>query len=99
VLSLSNLARTGLWAWARTAAADLAAEAADITLNLVCPGPHGTPRMVELGGSDGAPMGDPADFGQVVAFLCSRQAAFVNGAAVVVDGGLSGSAGELGVRR
>jgi 3-oxoacyl-[acyl-carrier protein] reductase len=43
-------------------------------------------------------MGDPADFGQVVAFLCSEQAGFVNGAAVVVDGGLSGSAGELGVR-
>jgi 3-oxoacyl-[acyl-carrier protein] reductase len=31
-------------------------------------------------------MGDPADFGQVVAFLCSRPAAFVSGAAVVVDG-------------
>lgn len=97
-LALSNLARTGLWAWARTAAADLAGEASGVTLNLVCPGPHATPRMLELGGSGGAPMGDPADFGQVVAFLCSEQAAFVNGAAVVVDGGLSGSAGELGVR-
>jgi 3-oxoacyl-[acyl-carrier protein] reductase len=32
-------------------------------------------------------MGDPADFASVVAFLCSRQAGFVNGAAVVVDGG------------
>lgn len=98
-LSLSNLARTGLWAWARTAAADIAAEHSGITLNLVCPGPHATPRMLELGGSDGAHMGDPADFGQVVAFLCSDQAGFVNGAAVVVDGGLSGSAGELGGRR
>jgi 3-oxoacyl-[acyl-carrier protein] reductase len=97
-LALSNVARTGLWAWARTAAADLAGEGSGITLNLVCPGPHATPRMLELGGSGGAPMGDPADFGQVVAFLCSEQAAFVNGAAVVVDGGLSGSAGELGVR-
>jgi 3-oxoacyl-[acyl-carrier protein] reductase len=97
-LALSNVARTGLWAWARTAAADLAGEGSGVTLNLVCPGPHATPRMLELGGSGGAPMGDPADFGQVVAFLCSAQAAFVNGAAVVVDGGLSGSAGELGVR-
>lgn len=97
-LALSNVARTGLWAWARTAAADLAGEGSGITLNLVCPGPHATPRMLELGGSGGAPMGDPADFGQVVAFLCSEQAGFVNGAAVVVDGGLSGSAGELGVR-
>ena len=84
-LALSNLARTGLLAWARTAAADLAAEGSGITLNLACPGPHATDRMVELGGS-GGPMGDPADFGRVVAFLCSEPAAFVNGAAVVVDG-------------
>jgi 3-oxoacyl-[acyl-carrier protein] reductase len=32
-------------------------------------------------------MGDPADFGRVVTFLCSEPAGFVNGAAVVVDGG------------
>jgi 3-oxoacyl-[acyl-carrier protein] reductase len=32
-------------------------------------------------------MGDPADFGKIVAFLCSQQSRFVNGAAVVVDGG------------
>jgi len=86
-LSLSNTARVGLWAWAKTAAADLAAEGSGITLNLACPGPHATDRMRELGGGGGGPMGDPADFGRVVAFLCSRHAAFVNGAAVVVDGG------------
>ncbi len=84
-LALSNTARAGLWAWSKTAAQDLASEGSGITLNLVCPGPHGTDRMRELGGAD--VMGDPADFGSVVAFLCSRQAAFVNGAAVVVDGG------------
>lgn len=85
-LALSNLARTGLWAWAKTAAADLAAEDSGITLNLACPGPHATQRMVDLGGG-GGPMGDPADFGRVVAFLCSQPAGFVNGAALVVDGG------------
>jgi 3-oxoacyl-[acyl-carrier protein] reductase len=84
-LALSNTARTGLWAWAKTAAHDLASEESGITLNLVCPGPHATDRMRELGGAD--VMGDPSDFGSVVAFLCSRQAAFINGAAVVVDGG------------
>lgn len=88
-LALSNLARTGLWAWARTAAADLAADGSGITLNLVCPGPHATQRMIELGGSHGTPMGDPDDFGRVVAFLCSEPARFVTGAAVVVDGGQS----------
>ena len=84
-LALSNAARTGLRAWAKTAAADLAAEGSGITLNLVCPGPHATDRMRQLGGT--GPMGDPADFGRVVAFVCSEPANFVNGAAVVVDGG------------
>jgi 3-oxoacyl-[acyl-carrier protein] reductase len=89
-LALSNTARVGLWAWAKTAAADLAAEDRGITLNLACPGPHATERMRQLSGGvtgGGGPMGDPADFGRVVAFLCSAPAAFVNGAALVVDGG------------
>jgi 3-oxoacyl-[acyl-carrier protein] reductase len=84
-LALSNTARAGLWAWAKTAARDLAAEESGITLNLLCPGPHATDRMRELGG-DG-PMGDPSDFGRIAAFLCSEHAKFVNGAALVVDGG------------
>ena len=51
-LALSNTARSGLRAWAKTAAADLAAEGTGITLNLVCPGPHATERMRELGGAE-----------------------------------------------
>jgi 3-oxoacyl-[acyl-carrier protein] reductase len=86
-LALSNAARSALRAWAKTAAADLAAEGSGVTLNLVCPGPHATDRMRQLGGT--APMGDPADFGRVVAFVCSASAGFVNGATVVVDGGQS----------
>jgi 3-oxoacyl-[acyl-carrier protein] reductase len=84
-LALSNTARVGLWAWAKTAAQDLASEQTGITLNLACPGSHATDRMKELGGS--GVMGEPADFGKVVTFLCSQPAGFVNGAAVVVDGG------------
>jgi 3-oxoacyl-[acyl-carrier protein] reductase len=82
-LALSNLARTGLWAWAKTASADLLAEG--ITLNLACPGPHATDRMKQLGG-DPAGMGDPGDFGRIVAFMCSQPAGFLSGAAVNVDG-------------
>jgi 3-oxoacyl-[acyl-carrier protein] reductase len=85
-LALSNLARTGLWAWAKTAAADLFPSG--VTLNLACPGSHATDRMQELGG-DPATMGDPADFGRVVAFLCSQAAAYVSGTAVMVDGAAS----------
>jgi 3-oxoacyl-[acyl-carrier protein] reductase len=82
-LALSNVARTGLWAWAKTAAQDLAEEG--ITVNLVCPGLHATDRLLERGVTGRS--GDPADFGRVAAFVCSSPAAFVNGIALGVDGG------------
>lgn len=82
-LSLSNTARTALWSWAKTAATDLYADG--ITLNLACPGSHLTERMKAL--KLEGPVGDPADFGRVVAFLCSEPAKFMNGSTVLVDGG------------
>ncbi|MGH9054485.1 MAG: SDR family oxidoreductase [Acidimicrobiales bacterium] len=85
-LALSNLARTGLWAWAKTAAADLFPSG--VNLNLVCPGSHATDRMRQLGG-DLSKMGDPADFGRIVAFMCSEPAGFMSGSTVVVDGAAS----------
>jgi 3-oxoacyl-[acyl-carrier protein] reductase len=83
-LALSNTARTGLWAWARTAAADLFDD--DITLNLACPGTHDTERARQAGMLGDGPVGDPADFGKVVCFLCSDPARFVSGTALQVDG-------------
>ncbi len=82
-LALSNAARTGLWAWAKTAAQDLFPDG--ITLNLACPGHFATDRMKQLGG-DPAHMGDPADFGRIVAFLCSQSSNFLSSAAINVDG-------------
>ncbi|HEV2871440.1 MAG TPA: SDR family oxidoreductase, partial [Actinomycetota bacterium] len=83
-LALSNTARTGLWAWAKTAAADLFDEG--ITLNLACPGTHDTDRARQAGMVGDGPVGDPADFGKVVCFLCSAPARFVSGTALQVDG-------------
>jgi 3-oxoacyl-[acyl-carrier protein] reductase len=85
-LSMSNVARTGLWAWAKTAAQDLFDEG--ITVNLACPGSHDTDRMKALvaSGSFSGRLGDPADFGRIVAFLCSDAAKFVSGTALQVDG-------------
>ncbi|MBW3557588.1 MAG: SDR family oxidoreductase [Actinobacteria bacterium] len=85
-LALSNSARTALWAWAKTAAQDLSGDG--ITVNLACPGPHDTDRMKALkeSGQFTGPLGDPSDFGKVVAFLCSEPARFVSGAALQVDG-------------
>ena len=82
-LALSNTARTGLWAWAKTAAQDLVAR-----------GHHAEPavpraardRPRQASSAATGPMGDPDDFGRVVAFLCSAHAGFVSGAALQVDG-------------
>lgn len=89
-LALSNTARTGLYAWCKTAAADLAADPATecITLNLACPGLHDTDRVRQLYGSSALPrIGDPDDFGRIVAFLCSESARFITGQAILVEGG------------
>jgi len=83
-LALSNLSRTGLWAWAKTAAQDLFPYG--VTLNLICPGLHATERAHELGFDLDGKSGDPSDFGQIVAFLCSQQSAYISGTAVMVDG-------------
>ena len=82
-IALSNLARAGLWGWAKTAAQDLRSE--DVTLNLICPGSHRTERLAQV--DIIGPAGDPADFGQAVAFLCSAAARFITGTTLVVDGG------------
>lgn len=84
-LALSNMSRTGLWAWLKTAAQDLMGSG--VTLNLACPGPHptGGRRTFE----DMEHVGDVADFGRIVAFMCSEAAGFLSGHALVVDGGRS----------
>jgi 3-oxoacyl-[acyl-carrier protein] reductase len=82
-LSLSNMARGALWAWARDMAADL--RTSGVTFNLLCPGPHSGQRSIDVSLLDD--VGDPADLGKVAAFLCSAYARNISGAAIVVDGG------------
>lgn len=83
-LAASTLARTALRAWAKTAAQDLVEKG--ITLNLIAPGLHLTDRIRQLEDT-GDHIGDPADFGKIVTFLCSEPANFINGATILVDGG------------
>jgi 3-oxoacyl-[acyl-carrier protein] reductase len=87
-LATSNTARAGLWGWAKTASQELMDEG--ITVNLACPGLHRTQRVLDTGFS--GRLGEPADFGRVVAFLCSEPARFISGVALQVDG-----AGTLGL--
>ncbi len=86
-LILSNTARAGATAFLKTLAREVAAQG--ITVNSVQPGLHLTGRVQEIYGErlPDRPMGDPADFGQVVAFLCSEQARFTTGVQLHVDGG------------
>ena len=93
-LILSNTARAGATAFLKTLAGEVAADG--VTVNSVQPGLHATNRLISLYGGDTSPaaagipagfVGDPADFGAVVAFLCSEHARFLTGAAIQVDGG------------
>jgi 3-oxoacyl-[acyl-carrier protein] reductase len=96
-LILSNTARAGATGFLKTLAREIAADG--VTVNSVQPGLHSTDRLRQLHGGDldtpaaaipAARLGDPADFGAIVAFLCSDHARFVTGAAIPVDGGASG---------
>ncbi len=86
-LILSNTARAGATGFLKTLAREVFADG--VTVNSAQPGLHATDRITELYG-DGAgigSLGDPADFGAIVAFLCSQQAKFTTGVGLHVDGG------------
>jgi 3-oxoacyl-[acyl-carrier protein] reductase len=96
-LILSNTARAGVTAFLKTLSTEVAGDG--ITVNTVQPGSHLTDRIRSMSGGDpsaaarGIPagfIGDPDDFGAVVAFLCSEQAKFVTGVGLHVDGGAFG---------
>jgi 3-oxoacyl-[acyl-carrier protein] reductase len=86
-LILSNTARAGATAFLKTLAREVAADG--VTVNSVQPGADRTPRAAALSGSiPDRPMGDPDDFGRIVAFLCSESARFTTGVQLHVDGGV-----------
>lgn len=91
-LILSNTARAALQAFLKTTATAVGPDG--VTVNSVLPGSHATDRIKHLYGDtpdlSHIPMralGRPEDFGAAVAFLCSDQARYITGTAMVVDGG------------
>ena len=87
-LILSNTARAGATAFLKTLAIEVAGSG--VTVNSVQPGMHDTPRLDGLYDADekaSMRLGDPDDFGSVVAFLCGDQARFTTGVQLHVDGG------------
>lgn len=93
-LILSNTMRAGLTGFLKTVAREVASDC--VTINTVQPGTHATDRITQLYGATpdakaldipAGVIGDPKDFGDVVAFLCSESAKFITGANLQVDGG------------
>lgn len=90
-----SASKGGLLQFTRTLALELATQ--QITVNAVCPGVFRTPMNEQLLRDPSAqeflravPMGrlgEPEELAGLVAYLCSAQAAYITGAAFVMDGG------------
>jgi 3-oxoacyl-[acyl-carrier protein] reductase len=97
-LALSNAHRPGLLGWLNTLADEVAADG--ITVNDVATGRFATDRLManwggreemERGAVQGIPagrLGDPDEYGDLVAFLCSERAGYITGSSIPIDGGL-----------
>jgi 3-oxoacyl-[acyl-carrier protein] reductase len=96
-LALSNALRPGVIGWAKSLARELGPKG--ITVNSIAPGRIDTDRVREVY-PDGPTeadlqtiplrrLGTTKEIGDVAAFLCSERAAYINGAVILVDGGLT----------
>jgi 3-oxoacyl-[acyl-carrier protein] reductase len=84
--------KAGLLALTRTVAREMARKG--ITCNAVLPGVIETDMTADVaeglvGAVPAGRVGQPADVAAAVAFLCSEEADYVNGATLAVDGGLA----------
>lgn len=96
-LALSNALRPGVIGWAKSLARELGPKG--ITVNSIAPGRIDTDRIREVY-PDGPTeadletiplrrLGTTQEIGDVAAFLCSERAAYISGAVIMVDGGLT----------
>ncbi|MEZ5382338.1 MAG: SDR family oxidoreductase [Microthrixaceae bacterium] len=93
-LMASTTARAGVTGFLKILATEVAPDG--ITVNSLQPGVHATDRLTSMpeealealrNDIPSGTLGDPSDFGAVVAFLCSNRARFITGTAIPVDGG------------
>jgi 3-oxoacyl-[acyl-carrier protein] reductase len=97
-IALSNSHRPGLSGFLKTLSREVAADG--VTVNDIATGRFDTERLAAnwggreqalRGAVEGIPagrLGDPLEYGDLVAFLCSERAAYVTGASVPIDGGM-----------
>ncbi|MGN9838211.1 SDR family NAD(P)-dependent oxidoreductase [Nonomuraea sp. H19] len=91
--------KAGLFGLAKTLAREAAK--AQVTANVVCPGPTDTPMLRRVSAGEpglvdkiarGIPLrrlGTPADVAGLVAFLCTDRAAYITGQTLSVSGGVT----------
>ena len=92
-LDLSNATRLGLTGFVAGVSRQVAAR--NVTINNLLPGSFATERAKALGGNvqkisaaiPAGRYGDPAEFGDTCAFLCSVSAAYITGQNILIDGG------------
>jgi 3-oxoacyl-[acyl-carrier protein] reductase len=97
VLVLSSAHRAGLLAALKTIARQIAGDG--VTVNTLLPGLIATDRVRELGSDSpenvrslpAGRIGTVEEFAAAAAFLCSDQASYITGVALLVDGGASRS--------
>jgi 3-oxoacyl-[acyl-carrier protein] reductase len=101
-LTLSNAHRMAAIGFFKTLANEVAADG--VTVNTIATGRFATDRLASNWGSweemerhaaEGVPagrLGQPEEYGDLVAFLCSDRAAYLTGTVIPLDGGLLRSA-------
>ncbi len=97
-LNLSNAHRMAAVGFLKTLAREVAADG--VTVNTVATGRFATERLADNAGSMDAAeeaarrdvpagrLGDPAEYGDLVAFLASERAGYLTGAVIPLDGGM-----------
>jgi 3-oxoacyl-[acyl-carrier protein] reductase len=101
-LNLSNSHRMAAVGFLKTLSREVAADG--ITVNTVATGRFATARLIDNVGSLEAAeaaaraevpagrLGQPEEYGDLVAFLCSERAAYITGTVIPIDGGFLRSA-------
>jgi 3-oxoacyl-[acyl-carrier protein] reductase len=97
-LNLSNAHRMATVGFLKTLAREVAADG--ITVNTIATGRFDTERLRQLGLSEeqlaaqiraevpAGRLGQPEEYGDLVAFLCSERAAYLTGTTIPLDGGM-----------
>jgi len=97
ILGLSNGARAGLTGFVAGIARDTKIAGSNVTINNLLPGAFATDRLMGMFDEDARAkrmgtipaqrFGNPPEFGEFCAYLCSAQAGYITGQNVLIDGG------------